>query len=102
MVRVMIYCRLPRLDDNGENMRSQLQEVREYCKAQGYEILEEVTEYHDNRTIGSNLLWIVSQHDRIDAVVVNDMSVICKAEKERELFEKLLNEVDVRLECIHR
>ena len=101
MVRAMIYARCSSLDDSGEKMDLQLQEVREYCKIHGYEIVEEVKEYHNSRTVGSNLLWIVSQHDRIDVVVVRDMSVICKVEKESELFEELLHEVDIKLECVH-
>ncbi len=99
MKRVVIYARAN--NNKKDNLlRNQISELRVYCEHRGYEIIREIKEYSSSNTVSNALLKVAADNEHIDALVVCDRKSLCKRSAESELYEKLLYELDIELECV--
>lgn len=99
MKRVVIYARVDS-QDKSYQLDKQIRDLRVYCQNNDYEIIKEIREYSNSNTISKALLGITGDNQQIDALVVCNKKVICKRTKESDLFERLLYELDIDLECV--
>lgn len=99
MKRVVIYARA---DDQNKSSQldKQIKDLRAYCESNGYEIIREIKECCNSNTVSKALLGITGDDQQIDVLVVYNKKALCKRSKESELFERLLYELDIDLECI--
>ena len=100
MKRAVVYARLAHKEDDGTRLNRQAQELQKYCEEKGYKVVKTIKEYHNGRTVSSDLLSVVADNAYLDVLVIKDKSRICRMTHECVLFEQLLYEVDLELEYI--
>lgn len=99
MKKAVLYARLDVKHDDGEELNRQVKELNDYCKAKDYEVVRTI-KYYNGRTVSSALLSVVAENANTDVLVIRDISRLCRTAHECVLFEQLLYEVDVELECV--
>ena len=100
MKRVVIYARVDNQSLSSQ-LDKQIKYLRAYCESKGYEIIREIKECCNSNTISKALLGVPGDNQQIDVLVVCNKKVLCKRAKESDLFERLLYELDIDLECIY-
>ena len=80
-MRVAIYCRLARADQNDTLLEVQKERLRIYAKERGYDIVAEIAEIGSGLSLnrpGIREMAGLAHRHMIDAVLVSDISRLCR------------------------
>ena len=94
MTTAVIYARLSAVGNDPDNVPKQLDKGREFCEANGYEV---VGEFHDDETSAFDPRKKREDYDRmVDLILKGDVDVIVARHQDRlmrniETFGRLLN-----------
>src|SRR5699024_2961682 len=80
-MRVAVYCRLARADQNDTLLEVQKERLRVYAKERGYDIVAEIAEIGSGLSLnrpGIREMAGLAHRHMIDAVLVSDISRLCR------------------------
>lgn len=102
-MRVAVYCRLARADQDDTLLEVQKERLRIYAKERGYDIVAEIAEIGSglslNRPGIREMAWLAHRH-MIDAVLVRDISRLCRDCGQTLRLEGKLRKQGVSIESI--
>lgn len=102
-MRVAVYCRLARADQNDTLLEVQKERLRVYAKERGYDIVAEIAEIGSglylNRPGIREMAGLAHRH-MIDAVLVSDISRLCRDCGQTLRLEGKLKKQGVSIESI--
>lgn len=102
-IRVAIYCRMA--TDNGEcrGLEMQKGQLRRYAQAHGYAVMAEVSEVAKGSSLdrpGIRELLSMAAQDRIEEILVANLSRISRNTADLLRFEEKLGKQDIRLNAL--
>ena len=80
-MRVAVYCRLARADQEDTLLEVQKERLRVYANERGYDIVEEIAEIGSGLSLnrpGIREMAGLAHSHMIDAVLVSDVSRLCR------------------------
>ena len=102
-MRVAIYCRLAHADQDDTLLELQKERLRIYAKERGYDIVAEIAEIGSGLSLnhpGTREMAGLAHRHMIDAVLVSDISRLCRDCGQMLRLERKLKKQGVSIESI--
>ena len=102
-MRVAVYCRLARADQNDTLLEVQKERLRVYAKERGYDIVAEIAEIGSGLSLnhpGIREMAGLAHRHMIDVVLVSDISRLCRDCRQTLRLEGKLKKQGVSIESI--
>lgn len=102
-MRVAIYCRLAHADQDDTLLELQKERLRIYAKERGYDIVAEIAEIGNGLSLnrpGIREMARLARCHMIDAVLVSDISRLCRDCGQMLRLERKLKKQGVSIESI--
>ncbi len=102
-MRVAVYCRLARADQDDTLLEVQKERLRIYAKERGYDIVAEIAEIGSGLTLnrpGIREMAKLAHRHMIDAVLVSDISRLCRDCRQTLRLEEKLKKQGASIESI--
>lgn len=99
-IRAAIYCRMATDNDESRGLEMQISQLRSYAKAQGYVVVAEVSEVAKGLSLdrpGIRELLSLASQNRIEEILVADLSRISRNTVDLLRFEEKLGKKHIRL-----
>ena len=97
MKNVFIYARQATKEDIGESLDTQVNELKQYCKENGYSIIKTLSEYKSGSSISASLLDLNKEGLNVDGIVFTELSRIGRNYEEVNQFIKNMKERGIEL-----
>ncbi len=102
-IRVAIYCRMATDNDECRGLEMQKSQLRSYAQAHGYAVMAEVSEVAKGCSLdrpGIRELLSMAAQDRIEEILVANLSRILRNTADLLRFEEKLGKKDIRLNAL--